>query len=74
MLMLEVPNHLETRLKAACDYLATDASSFLHEALLEHLEDIEDIHEAEMELLAIEQGQSQVYTLAEIKAKHGLES
>lgn len=72
MLAIQLPNEIETRLEALA--LATGRSKlfYIHEAILEHLDDLEDLYLAEQRLLDIGAGRSQTYTLDEVERDLGL--
>ena len=70
---IQFPPNIDERINSACHHLSTDRASFLLDAVMEHLADAEDVYDAEQELCAIEQGQSKIYSLQEIKEKYELE-
>jgi len=72
MIAIELPEEIETRLSALAEASGRPAASFVLDAILEHLDDLEDAHLAERELRAVEQGGSQAVPLADVMTQYGL--
>ncbi len=72
MIAIELPEEIENRLSALVEATGRPASFFVQEAILEHLDDLEDAYLAEGELRAVEQGSSQAVPLADVMKQYGL--
>ncbi len=72
MIVIELPEEIETRLSALAEATGRPASFYVREAILEHLEDLEDVYLAERELRAVEQGHSIAVPLSDIMKQYGL--
>lgn len=47
---------------------------YMTEAISQHIEDLEDIYDAEQELIKIRSGKSRTYTLSQVEEQLGLAS
>lgn len=72
MLAIRLPNEINERLNDLAEKTGRTKSFYAREAILKHLEDLEDIYLAEKELEDIRAGKSKVYTAEEIGKKLGL--
>jgi RHH-type rel operon transcriptional repressor/antitoxin RelB len=72
MIAIELPEEIETRLSSLAEATGRPVSFYVREALLEHLDDLEDVYLAERELRAVEEGHSRVVPLADIMKQYGL--
>ena len=73
MLALRLPKEIETRLDNLAKRTGRTKSYYAREAILEHLEDIEDVYLAEQELEAIRRG-APTYSFEEVEKELGLDS
>ena len=72
MLSLRLPEEIEARLGVLAKTTGRTKSYYAREAILAHLEDLEEIYLAGEVLNRIKRGEEQTYTFEEIKARHGL--
>lgn len=72
MLAVRLPVEVETRLDALAKATGRTKSFYAREAILEHLEDLEDLYLAEQRLIAVRAGKSKTYTLDEVERSLGL--
>lgn len=72
MLALRLPEDIEKRLDALAKATGRSKSFYAREAILEHLDDLEDIYLAEQRLADIRAGRTQTISLEDVIAKHGL--
>ncbi|QDQ29220.1 TraY domain-containing protein [Chitinimonas arctica] len=72
MLAIRLPQDIETRLENLAQRTGRTKSFYVREAIMEHLEDLEDLYLAEQVLRRVRSGEEQTYTLAEVEAKLGL--
>ncbi len=74
MLAIRLPADIETRLGALAQATGRTKTYYAREAILEHLDDLEDLYLAERELEAIRLGKSQTVPLEEVMKRYGMES
>jgi len=74
MLAIRLPAEVETRLGALAQATGRTKTFYAREAILEHLDDLEDLYLAEQRLLDIRSGKSRTYSLEEVMERYGLES
>ena len=72
MLAVQLPPDIETRLDALAKRTGHAKSFFVREAILEHLDDLEDLYLAEQRLEDIRAGRSRTLTLEEVERDLGL--
>lgn len=72
MLAVRLPVEVETRLDALAKATGRTKSFYAREAILEHLDDLEDLYLAEQRLIAVRAGKSKTYTLDEVERSLGL--
>ncbi len=72
MLAIRLPAEVETRLGALAQATGRTKTFYAREAILEHLDDLEDLYLAEQRLLDIREGKSRTYTLEEVEKSLGL--
>ena len=72
MLAIRLPVDIENRLAALAAATGRTKTFYAREAILEHIEDMEDLYLAEQTLLRIRSGEERTYTLAEVEAELGL--
>jgi len=73
MLAIRLPAEVETRLAALAKATGRTKSYYAREAILEHLDDLEDLYLAEERLLAIRAGHSKTHSLEEVVSGLGPE-
>ena len=72
MLAIRLPAEVETRLEALAQATGRTKTFYAREAILEHLDDLEDLYLAEQRLIDIRAGRSRAYTLDEVERDLGL--
>ena len=72
MLAVRLPEDSEKRLDALAKRTGRSKSYYAREAIIEHLEDLEDIYLAERELQKIRRG-ARTRTLVSVMKEYGLE-
>jgi RHH-type rel operon transcriptional repressor/antitoxin RelB len=72
MLALRLPDDIEKRLDNLAKRTGRSKSFYAREAIVEHLEDLEDIYLAEKELLKIRHG-APTHGLEDVMKEYGLE-
>jgi len=73
MLAIELPEDIERRLEALAKATGRPTMTFIHEAILEHLDDFEDVYLAERELTEVRAGRSRAVPLAELMTRYGVD-
>lgn len=73
MLAIRLPAEVENRLDALAKATGRTKTFYAREAILEHLDDLEDLYLAEQRLAAIRAGKSQTIPLEEVMKQYGLE-
>ena len=73
MLAIRLPQSIEKRLERLARRTGRTKTFYVREALLEHLEDIEDMYLAEGALERIRAGEAEAIPLKEVMKRHGLE-
>lgn len=74
MLAVRLPPLIEARLDALAKATGRTKTYYVREAILEHLDDLEDIYLAEQRLIDIRAGRSQTVPLEEVMKRYGMES
>lgn len=69
MLAIRLPVEIENRLTDLAAATGRTKSFYVREAILAHLDDLEDLYLAEQTLLRIRSGDERTYTLAEVEAE-----
>jgi RHH-type rel operon transcriptional repressor/antitoxin RelB len=72
MLAIRLPEEIEKRLDALAKATGRTKSFYAREAILEHLDDLEDIYLAEQELADIRAGRVKTVPLEEVMKELGL--
>lgn len=72
MLAIRLPEEIEARLESLAKATGRTKTFYAREAILEYLEDMEDLYLAEQVLADIQAGRSKTYTLEEVKKELGL--
>jgi RHH-type rel operon transcriptional repressor/antitoxin RelB len=73
MLAIRLPEKIEKRLDRLAKRTGRTKTYYAREAILKHLEDLEDIYLAEKRMEAIESGRVKTIPLEEIMRQHGLD-
>ena len=73
MLALRLPTEIEERLEALAKATGRTKSFYAREAILEHLDDLEDIYLAEKTLEQVRLGEMDTYSLDDVERDLGLE-
>lgn len=73
MLALTLPPEIETRLDELARRTGRSTSFYAREAILEHLDDLEDLYLAEQRLRELKQGDDETVALAELTTRYGVE-
>lgn len=73
MLAIRLPIEVETRLKALAQATGRTKTFYARQAILEHLDDLEDLYLAEQRLIDIRAGKSKTVPLEEIMKRYGME-
>lgn len=74
MLAIRLPAEIESRLEALAKRTGRTKTFYAREAILEKLEDLEDLYDAQRELAAIRAGKSKTLPLEEVMKEYGMES
>jgi RHH-type rel operon transcriptional repressor/antitoxin RelB len=69
-----LPKDIEDRLTALAEQTGRSKSFYAREALIEYLEDLEDIALAEKRLQEYRNGEVEATTLADLRREYGLDS
>lgn len=72
MLAIRLPEEIEIRLENLAKATGRTKTYYAREAILEYLEDMEDLYTAEQRMADIKAGRSKTYTLDEVKSRLGL--
>jgi RHH-type rel operon transcriptional repressor/antitoxin RelB len=73
MLAIRLPEKLEKRLDRLAKRTGRTKTYYAREAIIKHLEDLEDIYYAEKELEAVRSGRSRPIPLEKIMRRYGME-
>lgn len=73
MLAIRLPVEVENRLEALAKATGRTKTYYAREAILEYLDDLEDLYLAEQRLIDIRAGKTQTVPLEEVMRKYGLE-
>jgi len=72
MLSINLPAEVESRLEALAQTTGRTKEFYAREAILEHLDDLEDLYLAEQRLMDSRAGRSKTLTLEEVERDLGL--
>lgn len=72
MLVIRLPIEIENRLTALAAATGRTKSFYAREAIVEHIDDLEDLYLAEQTLRRIRSGAERTYTLEEVEAELAL--
>ena len=73
MLALRLPPEIEERLSALAKATGRTKSFYAREAILEHLDDLEDLYLAERRLIDIRDGKTRTVPLEDVMRDYGME-
>ena len=73
MLAIRLPADAEARLEAMAKATGRTKTFYARQAILEHLDDLEDLYLAEQRLIDIRAGRSDTVSLEEVMKRYGLE-
>ena len=73
MLAIRLPAELESRLDALARATGRTKTFYAREAIIAHLDALEDLYLAEQRLIEVRKGQANTFTLDEVIKRHGLE-
>ncbi|OWV64666.1 CopG family transcriptional regulator [Rhizobium sp. R339] len=74
MLALRLPPDIEARLDELARRTGRSKSFYARQAIVEHLDDLEDIYLVEKRLEELRRGESDTVSLAELMTRHGMEN
>ncbi len=72
MLAIRLPEAIELRLEALAKATGRTKTYYAREAIVEHIDDLEDLYLAEQELIKVRAGRSKTLPLADVMKKYGL--
>jgi RHH-type transcriptional regulator, rel operon repressor / antitoxin RelB len=72
VLAIRLPPEIESRLDALARATGRSKSFYAREAIMEHLDDLEDLYLAEQRLIDLRAGRSRTFTLEEVERDLGL--
>jgi RHH-type rel operon transcriptional repressor/antitoxin RelB len=72
MLAIRLPAEIEKRLDVLAKETGRTKSFYVREAILEHLDDLEDIYDAEQQLAEIHAGRGTSVSLEEVMKRYGM--
>ena len=72
MLAIRLPVEIEQRLEALAQATGRTKTYYAREAIMQHLEDLEDLYLAEKELIEVRAGRSKTMSLKDVMTQHGL--
>ena len=72
MLAIRLPQTIEKRLEKLARRTGRTKTYYVREAILEHLDDLEDIYIAEKELAEIRAGRDSSVSLEEVMKRYGM--
>jgi RHH-type rel operon transcriptional repressor/antitoxin RelB len=73
MLAIRLPAEVEARLEALAKATGRTKTFYARKAILEHLDDIEDLYLAEQRLIDIRAGKTQTVPLEDVMKRYGME-
>lgn len=73
MLAIRLPENIEARLDRLAKRTGRTKTYYAREAILQYLDDLEDIYLAEKELEAVRSGRARTVPLEKIMRRYGLE-
>lgn len=73
MLAIRLPVEIEARLTALAKATGRTKTFYAREAILEHLEDLEDVYLAEQRLVDVRAGRSETVSLEQMMERYGVD-
>ena len=73
MLAIRLPEDIEARLESLAKRTGRTKTFYARQAILDHLDDLEDLYLAETRWLALQRGETQTTGLSEVTAELGLD-
>ncbi len=73
MLAIRLPAEIESRLEALAQATGRTKTFYVREAILEHLDDLEDLYLAEQRLIDHRAGKTQAVPLEDVMKRYGVE-
>lgn len=73
MLAIRLPIEVESRLDSLAKATGRTKTYYAREAILEHLDDLEDLYLAEQRMVNIRAGKTETVPLEEVMKRYGLE-
>jgi RHH-type rel operon transcriptional repressor/antitoxin RelB len=73
MLAIRLPEEIEARLENLAKLTGRTKTFYAREAILEYLEDMEDLYEAEQRVADIKAGRGKTIPLEEVMKQYGME-
>jgi len=73
MLAIRLPDDVEHRLAALAEKTGRSKTFYAREAILEHLDDLEDLYLAEQQMAEIRAGRMRTIPLEEFMSRYGME-
>jgi len=73
MLAIRLPQSIEKRLEKLARRTGRTKTYYVREAILQHLDDLEDIYFAEQALERVRSGKERTIPLKDVLKRHGLE-
>ena len=74
MLAIRLPSEIEQRLSHLAEVMGRTKTFYAREAILAHLEDLEDYYLAERVMERVRKGEERLFSLDEVERELGLES
>jgi RHH-type rel operon transcriptional repressor/antitoxin RelB len=74
MLAIRLPDNIEKRLGRLAKRTGRTKTYYAREAILQHLEDLEDIYLAEKRLEAVRSGRNRTIPLEKVMRRYGLDT
>lgn len=71
MIAVELPSHVEQRLDRLAALTGQSKETYIHQAIVQYLEELDDIEIAEDRLDALRTGQSSTVPLEQMMREHG---
>lgn len=72
MLAIRLPVEIEERLKALADATGRTKTYYARQAIVRHLDELEDIYLAEQRLIDVRAGRASTVTLDAMEREHGV--
>lgn len=74
MLAVRLPAEIEARLNFLAESTGRTKTFYVREAILRHMDDLEDLFLAEQRLIEYRAGRSQSHSLEDVMKRYGLEN